>query len=63
MIMPHECLECGEKENIGVNITVLVNVHAEPCRLVFACTCLSCNHQWEVTTTDFYIDLDKVTEQ
>ena len=59
MVMPHECLECGEHTNIGMDTIVYVNWCGEPSKLEFTFTCLRCNHQWTVTTGDFTVDFDR----
>ena len=63
MVMPHECLECGEHTNIGMDTIVYVNWCGEPSKLEFTFTCLRCNHQWTVTVKDFRIDLERYTNE
>ena len=58
MTIPHQCPECGEHDNIGVNFTVYVTRRGEPRDIIMTFTCLRCDHQWEVTTQDFDIDED-----
>ena len=56
MTIPHQCPECGEHDNIGVNITVFCWEDRSPRDLILKFTCLRCDHQWTITTHDFDID-------
>lgn len=59
MNLQHTCPECGEHENIDVDITVALWSSGEPphsvwpVRLVFDFTCFNCDHEWQMETDDF----------
>lgn len=65
MNIPHTCPECGEHENIDVDITVGLWSSGEPLhsvwpvRLIFTFTCFSCRHEWQMETDDFDTDEDQ----
>ena len=63
MLLPHQCPECGEKENLGMDTIVYVNYCGEPSKLEFTFTCLCCTHQWTVTDKNFRIDLERYTNE
>ena len=62
MMLPHQCPECGEHDNIGVNFTVSLWSSGEPphsvwpVRLIFTFTCYNCHRQWTAETDDFDVD-------
>lgn len=62
MQLQHTCPECGEHENIDVDITVSIWRSREPYgetwpqSLILTYTCCNCDHQWTEETDDFDTD-------